>query len=89
MDNFSFNINFFKTMKNKYIIKHKEFNPKKTNDYFGKGRNYKSIAEIKIDLGDRFEWANRINDGLPRCEVCGHFLADTTVAICDCGKYKW
>lgn len=73
-----------------YIVKHKEFPPKKTSDYFGKhGRSYASVAEIKLDLADRFEWANPINDGLPRCEDCGHFLGDSTVAICDCGKYKW
>jgi len=77
--------------KKEYIIKHKEFPPKKTNNYFARarGRNYQSVEEIKIDLGDRFEWANPINDGLPRCEYCGHFLGDSGVTMCDCGKYKW
>jgi len=29
------------------------------------------------------------DEEVPKCEVCGHSLVDSTVGMCDCGKYKW
>jgi hypothetical protein len=47
----------------RWIIKHKEFKKKiipSDENYFGDKKPYKTIKDIKLDLGDRFEYAKKL-----------------------------